>query len=306
MSYELAFSVYKKLLNTTSSEISDELSSLKPYFKELRTSYLTEFGNNAVSVNYDQEKTRHAYLLTYVPKYLAQATLSYDLANLTMQDPNRTFRAAFFCCGPAPESASLLKYFQKSQVNCPICFLSYLQENGECSSCGTFSPFIPKKFELHFIDINPKWQQIREALISELNVNSLKTYNYEIDLTEPDAIQDISIRLTNLDLITFQNCLNEISTGDGLNNLLATQSLLNSGAQMLISDLTFQRGNTERLMNISDQLRREPGIVSQIQKDIARCEEPPEILRQFLFGTFSERLVASTNSNFSLLTYKRS
>ena len=137
-------------------------------------------------------------------------------------------------------------------------------------------------------------------------MNSLKTYNYEIDLTEPDAIQDISIRLTNLDLITFQNCLNEISTGDGLNNLLAIQSLLKSGAQMLISDLTLQQGNTERLREISDQLDREAGIVSQVQRGTARCENPPEILTQFLFGTFTEGLQASQKSNFSLVTYTRS
>ena len=91
MSYELAFSVYKKLLNSPSSEISDELSSLKPHFKELRTSYRPEFRNNAVSVNYDNEKTRLAYLLGYVPKYLAQAKRSYEVADLQIQDPNMSW-----------------------------------------------------------------------------------------------------------------------------------------------------------------------------------------------------------------------
>ena len=303
MSYKLAFSVYKKMLNVESQELTEQLSTLREPVENLRTSFNPEHGINTVSVNYDEEKTRHAYLLAYVPKYIAQARLSYNLADLEIQDPLEPFRAAFICCGPAPESAALITYFQNRQATCPSCFLIIelpIEEAGECPHC--FGSVDTQKFEFFFFDIQPAWSPITDTFMQVLNVNLLTSSYNRLDVNEPDAIQEISDVLSEMDLITVQNCLNEIS---GINNLLELHSILKSGAKLLISDLSAY-GNIQRLTEISQNMDSTAGTYSPFfRREVKVPDSPPETLRQYLLDG-SGYLWPSTSSRFSLLTYKRS
>ena len=279
MSYQLVFSVFEEIIRAeNSNQLDQKLKSLQPFVKSLRELYKLA-PDITVQSPYGAEPSRNAYLLAYVPKYIEQAERSFRLAAPTQPDPDSTYKAAFFCCGPAPEATALIRHFSSKDFSL--------------------------NFEFHFFDIHPEWAHIRTLLLKKdgTSIRNLGAFEYEIDITQADIHETHLDVLRQVDIVTFQNCLNELAGSEGINNVYQICKNLKSGAQMILSDLSGYQENRNDFENLKSELEDLSGTTKFHKNEQAHVSDYPEGLlkRHLLDG--SDGLRPSTKSNFSLLTY---
>lgn len=224
------------LLNGCSTEADKRnyLEGLKPAAEALWTIYR----DPQVNAAYYARDTQAAYMLRYFPQHveLFRRVLFELSESVSLPFDRRILYTRHFACGPAPELCGLVQFLQN---RFPAC--------GEVSA--------------HLYDTaNDDWAYARRitteyvapALCDELRV---KTREAQFDFTTTD-ITATSRGLESIrkaDLITFQNCLNEIPTTRGnlaVENIVSLLAAMKPGGVLLLIDRLGYKHVLKLLRNI--------------------------------------------------------
>lgn len=196
------------------------LQSLQPTLRFLRKSYYSY----PVSVPYARQDIQAAYLVAYLPHYyqLIYSILNNDKGNLFKN--KETVKLGFIGGGPGSEVYGTIKYITN---NCQWV----------------------KNIHVSIFDINAAtWKFSNDIVLKNLIKEGTKTQlpnitwnSIQFDITnEADFTTNLQV-FKSLDLLTIQNCVNEIATQriPVLKSIIVKlfQALPNS-AYLLISDLT--------------------------------------------------------------------
>ncbi len=182
------------------------LTSLQEPAKALHESYNTQDG---CTPKYEDEKTRHAYLLRYFPFY-SQLLPEILQKNNDSLPKKKHLTATFFGCGPAPELVGLLQFLRSNTKT--------------------------RQVDANLVDIaSDHWRHARNIAINYIAArnwaqrfsNFVFTGKWErkllknVRLVEADiadkmmfSSSDISGLIRKSDLVVFQNFLNEIINDD--------------------------------------------------------------------------------------------
>ena len=198
-----------------------DLSSLRPFVKQLRDSYgQSQKSSGHVSVRYDNEIAL-AYMCAYFPAYVKLAKQSIQTVlktrNLDLKGFNAFDRIAILGSGPGPELAAISYYMSTSR------------EPG-------------KPLEVHLLDKNRTgWSCCTQAVIettkSYFPGTNIAIHEHDVDFTAPDfrgKIED----LPNIDFVLGQNLANEasLSIDEFVRNILALNDQCKSEGTVLLVD----------------------------------------------------------------------
>ncbi len=218
--------ISKQLKLDTNYELPKYLNQIKSTVRDLRLCYR----NFPVSVPYHREEYQTAYLLTYFPHYvqLINKILTEDCYD-TFKG-KESLKLTFFGGGPGPEILGTMLFIKEH----------YPQV---------------KSVDINLFDINASaWDYSHRILcdnvLSELGLN----FNFsksDLDFTKGPMPETMASKLTNSDLVVFQNCLNEISVSSqrSVKELISQVfDKLNKGCTFIIADLASNYPEVIRLI----------------------------------------------------------
>ncbi len=209
--------IEKSLSGAGSIEL--RLRSLIPHVKSLRNAYRS----SQVYVPYQKSEIQDAYLVTYFPHY-------YQLIyKILLEEQPDFFKArknvslTFIGGGPGSEIFGIAKYISSNAAHI-------------------------RSLKINLLDINAKdWQHSHSIIETQLlklilPSNCLVEWNTVVfDISSGDTDKNITDILSKSDLITIQNCLNEISLtkqADTANNIKSIFQKLAPDALLVIADMT--------------------------------------------------------------------
>lgn len=190
-------SIYPSLLsaifqsNNIVGEASENnyLQSLQPFVSQLRNSYR----NSNVTVDYGDRRVQEAYLLAYYPSYIQQSydTLISHQIHERLTIDSESIEISMFGCGPCPELAAI---------------------------SGFISEYFPnvKKITANIFDIAvDTWAysiSLAKYITPQIWDGQITVRLHpSIDLRTKNDLGNIQC-LSDSTIITFQNCINEITT----------------------------------------------------------------------------------------------
>lgn len=243
-----------------SNNISDQLivlGTIRNSTNQLQSSYRNLSKTTKIDVDYGDDTLQRAYLFHYLHPYICQSYSTFNLHNLQsiLNIDSDSVTISMFGCGPCPEL---------------IAFTDFL---------SVYFPNV-KHINANVFDIAvDKWSYSRsivEKYIMPKSWNgSFKINTHNIDLTkEHDFLQ--YIELSNSQIVTFQNCINEIVTESGTNretflaNIKSILSIMPQQSILLLSDLTGHASVRDTLKVIIDDLSKFDNILRDkitIQED---------------------------------------
>jgi hypothetical protein len=243
-----------------SNNISDQLIVLGKIISGIKTledSYRNFSKTTKINVDYGDSTLQWAYLFYYLHPYICQSYSTFNLHNLQsiLNIDSDSVTISMFGCGPCPEL---------------IAFTDFL---------SVYFPHV-NHINANVFDIAvDKWSYSRniveEHIIPKSWHGSFKINTHNIDLTkEHDFTQ--YVELSNSQIVTFQNCINEIVTESGihretfLSNIQSILSVMPRQSILLLSDLTGHAFIRDILEFIINDLNKSDNILRDkitVQKD---------------------------------------
>ena len=199
------------------------LEKMRDPVTDLRLRY-DGLGSN---VNFNNDLTRTAYLLSYFPYYIEpiySSLCDVDPSITTSCLGNKEISAAFLGAGPAPELLGLVSFLNDNQHN-------------------------TKELNAYFFDkYSDSWGEYQELTCQTLGPiywpgGHVNTKRMNFDFHDMDAVRDTEFQNTikNCDLIVIQNCLNDHIKRIGFINEFLQSVFLSTkpGSLFVIMDLNY-------------------------------------------------------------------
>lgn len=208
----------------TEAEQAAYLQSLQPYAKALRESYDPSQGHH-VNVDYRDPQAQAAYLIRYFPQYsqiLPTILNELRYRGISVPFEKGILSLASFGCGPAPEIYGLIQFLN-----------NYYKDI--------------TRIRAHTFDIlAQEWTYSRsineQKLIPDIwRERKVRVDNTVFDLATENGIDVIESSIKTSQLVTFQNCLNEVSPllhRRVINNLRSIVQVMQQNALMIVIDLS--------------------------------------------------------------------
>jgi hypothetical protein len=240
------------------------LNLLQKDLTKLREHYYRNSRSAAVRLQYTGTLA-DVYLLAYAPSYMYQAERAFELANVIEMQP-KVCTAAFFCCGPAPESVALVHLLRSASRNNSLTF--------------------------HFFDQQiDQWRVLRDAVVKQGCVSrysgDITTTDHHFDLLAdviPKRTRDV---LRGTELAIFQNYSNELGNSRhdleiAERNIVDIASWLPYRSKLVFSDLYYSTAHHRRLMS---RLRKYGTVITHEDEDELAYNTPDSShpLSKFLF-----------------------
>lgn len=254
---------YSRGIEESDEQFKVALLDLNRSLDWLRNHYKTYSIQKKVKISYEQE-TADAYLLGYIPLYIAQAKKALKFSEL-LDAPSTPTKVAFFCCGPCPEGIAFMELLNDAVNQLP-------------------APYQKEVWlELYLFDRDEAtWKTVTNSLLrtgeNDLWPGTILTESYPLDLTETSSnnlnwLRAIEV-VGEVDVVMFQNCFNEFGSGTPLveEKILSIAKSLPHNAKLLISELqrtgtvdTFKR--LKKLLSKFGTTRASPIFSMQQVKD---------------------------------------
>lgn len=239
----------------TKSELITLLQDLKPYVVGLREGYLKP----QITVDYRDQKTQLAYLISYFPHY------SQILVSILSRFNNFPFfkNVKIFGGGPCPEIVGYLEYVTnkhtkhiKDQINFTV-YDIYAEE--WAYKRNFVLKYICNKF--HF---------------------KISHYYEKLDISQKNIIDNI-IFSEEATLIVFQNCLNEILLEEHQNVIDNMEDIINKAPKNSILIIAEVQNNSS--LNLIKKIRKE--ISSRIEVRIYPSDPTYGFASQNIYSKYS-------------------
>lgn len=224
------------------------------------------YQNQTVAVDYSRFTTQEAYLLRYYWPYSFLVETVLDICGVEVQAPSQETTASFFGCGPGPELLSLVRHLARrgeSRVRINAWMFDLLARQWGHSRGIVESHLLPTMWEAE-----------------NLAVNSVS-----VCIGSQSAFADprISRVLAISQLVTFQNCLNELN-GDQLlrarENIRVALATLPIGASMVLIERSGYRGTADFLESLVALLSSDSSY--RVQARLGEEFDAREVKREIL------------------------
>lgn len=260
--------IYNSLIQgiLSSGGKKDDLSKL--HLQEFRRKYISplqnRYRNNDININYGEQGIQSAYLLYYYHAYICQSRHAFNLHNFqsVLNIESNSVVISMFGCGPCPE---LVAYAD---------FLS------------TYFPHV-NHITANIFDIAvDTWKcsrDITEKYVMKAVWNgTVKINTYNLDLTQEHDFSKYE-EICNSQVVTFQNCINEIVTKSGRNSEIFIKnisSIINSLPQqsiLLMSDLYLYQSVKNTFHKISNEMESKGLVQIQERNNSIEIQKPPSV-----------------------------
>ena len=182
------------------------------------------YKNQYVRVDYADYATQAAYILRYFPQYsqIIRILLNQLKAKgVFLSASDKAINCALFGSGPCPEACGIVQYVNDIRLDV-------------------------KTFQYTSFDINANsWGYSRDItqqhILPSLFRDSIKGSAANFDLSLPINMENFDKTIGEMNLVVFQNCLNEINPAkytQTLANLLEIYNRLSSNTLLILIDLS--------------------------------------------------------------------
>lgn len=236
---------------------SQWMSALRPALASLRSSYYT---NDKVRVDYASKEIVHAYTLGYAVYHAWQTyEMLEDMTPAQQQAILKKDRLSMVCIcgGPGFEVLGLLEFLRNHNSLPTVLNVTVVDKNAHAWKQHAN---LVQHLDSYGVDI--RWTNINTTFTSPI-LQKMKRHLQSNAAQQ--TIQTMVLQaMRRADLVTAQNCLNEISlAGDEVVDLLGT---MKPSAIFAGSDLSGYRPNGRKMRDLCDQLRS-----THIVPDAFRC-----------------------------------
>ncbi|WP_339750748.1 Hsp70 family protein [Algoriphagus aquimarinus] len=289
---QLVAGIGKKM--PSSETVEAHLQSLKPSVTCLRKAYF----NYPVYVPYERHNIQEAYLLAYFPHYYQ---LMYSILNNQIGDlfvGKEKVNLGFVGGGPGSEAYGAIKYI--------------------LNNCNDI-----REIGITIFDLNSStWKYSHEVVLGSL-IEPLKKSEFpkiswdtvSLDLANPSDIEKILPKVSSLDLLVMQNCINEIplnSISDLKRNIARLFKGLRSSSCLVISDLT--RSVRPLLKSIEQEVEKSGEVkfkISTLENNHASLQVsvhavPNRVIKEnLLTGDSTKYLIPRKNLQYDYCLFSR-
>jgi hypothetical protein len=225
----------------------------------------------ADNAGYHDEDIRAVYLLRYYPYYTTILNSVLSIAPKAEPKWCEPMDAALFGAGPAPEIVGLAQFLLEKEL-----FFDFAR--------------------FHVFDINNIWGRYRLAISKKIaleigSIEEISTVRNRFDLRLPEAIKDgIAECLNKCEIVTFQNCLNEVNVEDVeavSSNIIKCFHTMRRGATMVIVVRGTNYDVANSIIDAVSSVKRssssyDQGIVSISCRPVDK-DMPPYLLGNLFF-----------------------
>ena len=225
---------------------SQWMSALRPALASLRSSYYT---NEKVHVDYTSKKIVHAYTLGYAVYHAWQTYEMLSDMTTTQQQAildKNSLSMVCICGGPGFEVVGLLEFLRNHNSLPTVLNVTVVDKNAHAWKQHAN---LAEHLDSYGVDI--RWTNINTTFTSP-SLHKIRS-QFHPQSAQQTIQTMVHQAVRRADLVTAQNCLNEISlAGDEVVDLLRT---MKSSAIFVGSDLSGYRPNGRKMLDLCDQLQ---------------------------------------------------